>query len=91
MWISLAAMILFALLGFSGTIIGMIRAFGALEKSGSADPSVLAGDISRTLMVGMMTLPLIALAALIFLVSVIRCLSLPKLSEPSLPTASETP
>ena len=79
MWISLAATLLLVVVGFSGTIIGMVRAFATLEKSGAADPAVLAQDISRTLIVSMVAVPLIALAALLFLVSLIRCLSLPKL------------
>ena len=81
MWLSLGAAIVFVLVGFSGTLVGMIRSFANLEESGSADPSALAEEISRSLLIGMITLPLIALSALTFLVSLIRCLSLPKIPK----------
>ncbi len=38
------------MLGLLGTIIGMIGAFGTLGVTGSADPSMLAGDISVALL-----------------------------------------
>jgi len=38
------------MLGLIGTVIGMVGAFGELSKSGSADPSALAGDISFALL-----------------------------------------
>jgi MotA/TolQ/ExbB proton channel family len=81
MWISLGFVFLVFMLGGSATFIGMIRAFRTLEQSGSADPAVLAGDISNTLIAGMIMLPFIALALLTFLVSLIRCLSLPKIPK----------
>lgn len=38
------------LIGLVGTVKGMIGAFGTLGKSGTADPSELAGNISVALM-----------------------------------------
>ncbi len=38
------------LLGFGGTIIGMIRAFRTLGKSGGADPDAMAESIGFALM-----------------------------------------
>src|SRR5690606_36645043 len=37
------------MLGLTGTVIGMVSAFGTLQTSGAADPSQLAGDISVAL------------------------------------------
>lgn len=38
------------MLGLLGTILGMVGAFGTLAVTGSADPSLLAGDISVALL-----------------------------------------
>jgi flagellar motor component MotA len=38
------------LIGLAGTVMGMMGAFGELRKTGSADPSALAGDISVALL-----------------------------------------
>ena len=38
------------LIGVVGTIRGMVGAFAELDKTGTADPSVLAGDISVALL-----------------------------------------
>ena len=38
------------MLGLTGTVIGMVSAFGTLKTAGAADPSQLAGDISVALL-----------------------------------------
>jgi biopolymer transport protein ExbB len=51
-WINFLSVIAQAspMLGLLGTVIGMVGAFGTLKVSGSADPSLLAGDISVALL-----------------------------------------
>lgn len=51
-WINFLAVVAQAapMLGLLGTVIGMVSAFGTLKVSGSADPSLLAGDISVALL-----------------------------------------
>ncbi len=49
-WVSLMAMILPPLVGVSGTVIGMVRAFNELSAKGTADPEELAGSISVSLL-----------------------------------------
>ena len=38
------------LMGFLGTVAGMILAFGAIEKAGDVDPSLVAGGIKVALL-----------------------------------------
>ncbi|QTN34205.1 MotA/TolQ/ExbB proton channel family protein [Akkermansiaceae bacterium] len=83
MWISLGVGVMLAMIAVSGTVIKMTAAFSSLQANGSADPSVLAGDISEAMLISLWSLPPALLAFLIFLVSLIRCLSLPKLPENS--------
>lgn len=51
-WINFLSVIAQAspMLGLLGTVIGMVGAFGTLRDVGSADPSMLAGDISVALL-----------------------------------------
>lgn len=51
-WINYISVIAQAspMLGLTGTVIGMVSAFGTLKVTGSADPSQLAGDISVALL-----------------------------------------
>ena len=51
-WINFLSVIAQAapMLGLLGTVIGMVRAFSTLSVVGSADPSLLAGDISVALL-----------------------------------------
>ena len=84
--VSLLLVILPPLLGVFGTVIGMIRAFGTLEKSGGSDPDALADSIGFALMTTATGL-VIALIALIPLIITIvgllrarRCLVAPKTS-----------
>jgi len=51
-WINYISVIAQAspMLGLTGTVIGMVSAFGTLKVMGSADPSALAGDISVALL-----------------------------------------
>ncbi len=51
-WINYISVIAQAspMLGLTGTVIGMVSAFGTLQTQGSADPSALAGDISVALL-----------------------------------------
>jgi biopolymer transport protein ExbB/TolQ len=48
--ISGLVVVILPLFGLIGTVKGMIGAFGTLGKTGSADPSALAGDISVALL-----------------------------------------
>ena len=51
-WINYISVIAQAspMLGLTGTVIGMVSAFGTLKTAGAADPSQLAGDISVALL-----------------------------------------
>jgi biopolymer transport protein ExbB len=51
-WINYISVIAQAspMLGLTGTVIGMVAAFGTLSETGSADPSLLAKDISVALL-----------------------------------------
>ena len=51
-WINYISVIAQAspMLGLTGTVIGMVNAFGTLRTTGAADPSQLAGDISVALL-----------------------------------------
>ena len=51
-WINYISVIAQAspMLGLTGTVIGMVSAFGTLKLTGSADPAQLAGDISVALL-----------------------------------------
>jgi biopolymer transport protein ExbB len=51
-WINYISLIAQAspMLGLTGTVIGMVSAFGTLKTAGAADPSQLAGDISVALL-----------------------------------------
>lgn len=49
-WVSVIGMILPPLIGISGTVIGMVRAFNQLSDTGTADPEELAGSISVSLL-----------------------------------------
>jgi biopolymer transport protein ExbB len=51
-WINYISVIAQAspMLGLTGTVIGMVSAFGTLSETGSADPSLLAKDISVALL-----------------------------------------
>jgi biopolymer transport protein ExbB/TolQ len=63
------------LIGLIGTVIGMMGAFGELRKSGSADPSALAGDISVALLTtfwGLVFSVLSLIPFLVFLVLFLR-------------------
>lgn len=53
------------LLGLLGTVIGMIRIFGAVTKVGMGDPSIMAGGISEAL-VATATGLLVAIPAMMF-------------------------
>ncbi|WP_193212173.1 MotA/TolQ/ExbB proton channel family protein [Luteolibacter marinus] len=48
-YISLCAQVA-PMLGLLGTVLGMVNAFGTLSVTGSADPALLAGDISVALL-----------------------------------------
>jgi biopolymer transport protein ExbB/TolQ len=49
-WVCGAGIVLGPIIGLVGTVKGMVQAFGTLEKTGTAEPSVLAGDISMVLL-----------------------------------------
>jgi len=51
-WINYISLIAQAspMLGLTGTVIGMVGAFGTLKQSGAAEPAQLAGDISVALL-----------------------------------------
>ncbi len=54
--------------GIVGTIVGMVEAFSTLQKTGGADPSALAGDISVALLTTFWGLVSSALALIPFIV-----------------------
>lgn len=49
-WVSVIGTLLPPLIGITGTVIGMLRAFNELSEKGTADPEELAGSISVSLM-----------------------------------------
>ena len=53
-WISLIA--LAPMLGFMGTVIGMIGAFDAIEAAGDISPSLVAGGIKVALLTTVLVL-----------------------------------
>lgn len=56
------------LIGLAGTIKGMAGAFAELGKTGSADPSALAGDVSLSLLTLFWGLAFSALSTIPFIV-----------------------
>lgn len=77
-WVSIVGVIVPPVLAVAGTVFGMIRAFGTLSRTGSADPSELAGNISVALLSTFYSL-IIAIPALAFLVfAIVRYNRLPK-------------
>jgi biopolymer transport protein ExbB len=56
------------LIGLVGTVMGMVGAFGELRKTGAADPSALAGDISVALLTTLWGLVFSVLALIPFAV-----------------------
>ncbi len=59
------------MIGIVGTIVGMVGAFSTLQKTGGADPSELAGDISVALLTTVWGLVSSALAVIPFIVFLI--------------------
>ena len=55
-------------IGVSGTVIGMIGAFGTLSESGTADPEKLSSDVSASLITTLIGIPvgLLGLGLLVF-------------------------
>ena len=49
-WISLFLVAIAPMLGFMGTVIGMIGAFDAIEVAGDISPSLVAGGIKQALL-----------------------------------------
>ena len=56
------------MIGIVGTIVGMVGAFSTLQKTGGADPSELAADISFALLTALWGLVWSALALIPFIV-----------------------
>ncbi len=70
-----SGLVLPLLVGLVGTVFGMIRAFDQLQKSGGADPSALAGDISVALMTSMWGLVVSAVSFIPFVVFLVLYLN----------------
>ena len=81
-WISLTGVLLPPLLGISGTIIGMMQAFGELSKAGEHDAGALADNISTSLYATASGLIISSVAAVVLLVALIRFFTLPKVEFP---------
>ena len=79
-WISLALIVLPPIAGISGTVLGMIRAFGELAEDGEADPAILAGDISEAMLTTLYGM-LVSLIGVILLIVAIRRLRVWKRSS----------
>lgn len=82
-WISIAGVIIPPLFGLIGTVIGMVGAFGELSETGEADPEVLAGDISVSLLTTMWGLVVSVIAFIVLIGVLIRFFTLPKLAGAS--------
>ncbi|TWT72665.1 MotA/TolQ/ExbB proton channel family protein [Crateriforma conspicua] len=54
------------------TVIGMMRSFDALAKAESVEPSQLAGDISTSLSIGAISIPIAIVAFAIWLWATLR-------------------
>jgi len=67
-WICGVIVVVSPIVGLVGTVIGMMGAFAELAKTGSADPSALAGDISVALLTTFWGLFASALALIPFIV-----------------------
>ena len=81
MWISLGFSVFAPIAGYTFYKFGTNRIFGSL-RTGDIDITQAAIElINMQYSIFYITLPLTALGLLIFLTSIIRCLSLPKLSE----------
>jgi hypothetical protein len=85
-WVLLACVLVLPALGLAGTAMAMVGAFADLAETGSADPSVLAGDISMALLSTAWGVAFAAPALLGLMGAVIRFFTLPKP-----PPASGTP
>lgn len=80
-FISVAVVILQALLGLGVTIFGMVGAFDKLSETEEASPEMLAGDISLALQAIFGMVVFEAIAFLVLIGALIRFYTLPKLSS----------
>ncbi len=71
-WISAIAVIISICAGVAIYMGAMINAFNKLEKSGAADPSQLAGDISTALVGGMLAIPFACASLILFIIALVR-------------------
>ena len=67
---SIAGIIIPLLVGVSGTVIGMLRAFSELSGSKAAEPTELADAISASMSMTMFVLPIVAAAVVCLVVAV---------------------
>lgn len=67
--------------GLIGTVVGMIGAFGELSNHGTADPEVLADNISIAMLTTFWGLVISMLAFFVLIGVLIRFFTLPKLSD----------
>lgn len=67
------------MIGIVGTIVGMVGAFSTLQKTGGADPSELAGDISVALLTTVWGLLASAFALIPFIVFLVLFLKYRKI------------
>lgn len=61
-----------AMIGLIGTVIGMSRAFDELKSTGGADPSALTGDISIALLTTLYGSVFSIIGIICLIVSIIR-------------------
>jgi hypothetical protein len=87
-WLSIAGIIIPPLFGLGGTVIGMVRAFGELSQTGEADPTVLAEDISVSLVTTAWGLTISLVALFILIIALVRYFNLPR-PEPAVPPANQ--
>ena len=71
LWISGVGIVLPPMIGLTGTVIGMVRAFGTLQAQGEADPSELAGSISLALYTTLFGMGFSVIALIAFVISLV--------------------
>jgi len=69
------------ILGFIGTVIGMIGAFGEVSTTGEANPEALADDISFSLLTTIGGVVVSVVAFFVLIGVLIRFFTLPKMTD----------
>lgn len=58
--------------GVFSTVVGMTRAFSTLAEAESVDPSQLASDISNSLLVGVIAIPIAGIAFCVWIWTIVK-------------------